>query len=222
MVEFLSAGGVRLDQNFIPRRFLQHGYLNGSALPVKFMREDGTLLDLYEQNTHLTDDGSVEIDKFLIPAGTIKEVVATALRMLDDCVNRFHGVFQASFHPQLTSTSVMWLLEALLKACRDASIPSINGNEWVAFNDARRHSRIEPIAMDDDAGCHAFEVSSSQAVQGLTMMLPFHAQGRSLERITLDDIELSLDRTLVKGTDYILAVTDLQANTPRRLVARYA
>jgi hypothetical protein len=222
MVEFLSAGGVRLDQNFIPRRFLQHGYLNGSALPVKFMREDGRLLDVYEQNTHLTDDGSVEIDKFLIPAGTPDDVVATSLRLLDDCVNRFHGVFQASFHPQLTSMSVMWLLEALLEACRNAGIPTVNGDEWVAFNDGRRQSRIESIAVDDDAGCYVFEVSSSQTVQGLTIMLPYHARARTLERITLDDIDLSPGVTPVKGVDYGLTVTDLHANVPRRLIARYA
>lgn len=222
MVEFLADGGVRLDQNFIPRRFLQHGYLNGSALPVKFMREDGVLLDVYEQNTHITDDGSVEIDKFLIPAGSTDEVIDAAIRMLDDCVNRFHGVFQASFHPQLTSTKMMWLLEALLKNCQEAQIPTVNGDEWVAFNDARRRTRMTLIESDTNTGHVTCELTSTEPVKGLTVMLPTSWGSRHLSAAQLDDVDAPVHPLIGKGRDYGLVVTDLTADSSRSITAYYA
>ena len=33
-----------------------HGYVNGSGLPMKFVRADGTLSSVYQQFTHLSDD----------------------------------------------------------------------------------------------------------------------------------------------------------------------
>ena len=57
--KYLRENGVRLDTNFTAGRFHRAAYLNGSGLPVKFMDEDGELLDIYEQCTTLSDDGYV-------------------------------------------------------------------------------------------------------------------------------------------------------------------
>ena len=221
MAKFLSAGGVRMDQNFIPRRYYRHGYLNGSGLPVKFMDEAGILLDIYEQNTHITDDGSIDDQKFLVPGYSQKEVTQTAVDMLDDCVDRYHGVFQAAFHPHMTTGSAMWLLEALLAHCWERSIPMVGGDEWVRLNDARREIVIRDITYDAETGRATFAISGKTAVEGLTWMLPAQYDGRLLESIRVDKKEVHWTQNRLKGTAYGLCAMDISEDGSSAVEVHY-
>ena len=212
MAEFLAAGGVRMDQNFIPRRFLQHGYLTASALPFKFMRDDGILLDIYEQNTHITDVGSVEADKFLLPGLCEQEVLQVALHMLDDCITRYHGVFQASFHPHQTVQQAMWLLEALVKRCQEENIPMVNGDEWVRFNDARRGVSIRNIAYDGENDRVEFRMSSDADISGVTVMVPAVFAGKKLAAVEVDGTASDIATKQLKGAEYGLLPMDIKAD----------
>ena len=176
-----------MDQNFIPRRYYRHGYLNGSGLPVKFMDEEGTLLDIYEQNTHITDDGSVEDLKFLVAGYSQEEVLQIAFKMLDDCADCYHGVFQPSFHPCLTTREAMWLLEALAERCWERNIPMVGGDAWVRFNDARREMKVAGLAYDARRGRLVFTLSSKSAVVEITWMLPARFGGRFLKAVRVNE-----------------------------------
>ena len=222
MARFLSGGGVRMDQNFIPRRYYRHGYLNGSGRPVKFMDENGALLDLYEQNTHITDDGSIEDLKFLVSGYSREDVIRTALKMLDDCAGRYHGVFQPAFHPHLTTQSVMWLLEALLERCWERNIPMVGGDEWVRFNDARREVAVRELACDAEAGRATFVLLGKTAVDGLTWMLPARYNGRLLKSIRVDGQEAPWTRKRLKGTAYGLCVVNIPEGGSRRVEVLFA
>jgi hypothetical protein len=211
-----------MDQNFIPRRFLQHGYLNGSGLPVKFVREDGVLLDLFEQNTHITDDGSVDPDKFLVGISNRQEVLGVAIRMLEDCAQRFHCVFQAAFHPQLTVTRALGLLEPLLERCREEGIPMVSGDDWVRFNDARRHVHIEEIGYEVDTGSFHCHVSSKLAVDGLTIMLPAVIGGARLTNLDVDGLPADFAVKSLKGTLYALFALNLGNDACTHIEGIYA
>jgi hypothetical protein len=54
----LAEHGLRLDADMAGGYRFVSGYLNGSALPVKFMSRDGAVLDCYSQSTVQTEDGS--------------------------------------------------------------------------------------------------------------------------------------------------------------------
>jgi hypothetical protein len=185
MAGILADNGVRIDQSFIPRRFLKDGYLNGSGRPARFIHENGVLVDLYEQNTLLTDDGSVEPDKFLVPNGTPEEVVENALGMLDDAMRHYHGVFQVAFHPHLTRKSAMWLLEALVGRCQELGVPMVSGDAWVEFHAARRRVQFDDYSADPEMGLVRFRVSSEIDIRGLTIMLPICFATNSLETIRI-------------------------------------
>ncbi len=221
MAQFLSAGGVRMDQNFIPRRYYRHGYLNGSGLPVKFMDEEGTLLDIYEQNTHITDDGSVEDLKFLVAGYSQEEVLQIAFKMLDDCADCYHGVFQPSFHPCLTTREAMWLLEALAERCWERNIPMVGGDAWVRFNDARREMKVAGLAYDARRGRLVFTLSSKSAVVGITWMLPARFGGRFLKAVRVNEETVCWTWNRLKGTPYGLFTLDMVENDSRAVEAYY-
>lgn len=221
MAELLAEQGVRMDQTFIPRRFLRYGYLNGSGLPVKFMAADGRLLDIYEQNTQLTDDGEIQPEKFLVPGHARDEVVANALDLLEDCRDRFHGVFQVAFHPRLTVDSGLWLLEAILGHCRASGIPMVGGERWVAFNDARRDVDFHDSEYDGRTGTYRVVVTAREALPGATIMLPARRPGRRLGEVRLDGQPSPWENRTIKGYAYALCVLDLAAGARVRLDATY-
>lgn len=221
MAEILAVNGVRMDQDFIPRRFLQHGYLNGSGLPVKFMRQDGELLDIYEQNTQITDDGSVEQDKFLIRTGNPENVLQTALSMLDDCIDRFHGVFQAAFHPHLTMQRALWLLEGVLAHIRERGIPMVSGDEWVQFNDARRTVRIDDVRFECGSGAFQFRAKSRLPIRGLTLMLPADIESRRVSSIDVDGDPSPYSIQRLKGSSYVLVVVNIEEGGEVLVNAQY-
>jgi len=220
MAEILAANGVSMDQNFIPRRFLRRGYLNGSALPVRFTALDGSIVDLYEQNTQLTDDGEGLDEKFLLPGDSRDEVVRIALQMLEDCRLRWHGVFQPAFHPEYTKRATMWLLEPLLDRCRDDGVPMVGGDQWVAFNRGRRGVRAVKIGKHDPSTL-AFTLMSEYEVHGATIMVPYQYAGADLKQVRIEGDEVPVERREIKGATYGLIVTTLTAGCRIDLEAVY-
>jgi hypothetical protein len=221
LAEWLAAIGVRMDQDFIPRRFYRHGYINGSALPVKFMTQEGTILDLYEQNTHITDDGSEFDEKFLVSGYTRQDVLDVAYAMLDDCVEKYHGVFQASFHPHLTVERVMWLLEAVVKRCWERNVPMIGADEWVRFNDARRAVRFEPLKWLADLKRLTFTIRSKAAIEGLPVLLPAQHDGAFLTAVRVNGEVAAPASRYFKSMRYALLDLDLPAGATANVEAQY-
>ena len=98
---------------------------------MKFMDEDGDLLDIYEQCTTLSDDGYVGV-KILAPALTIDECIAFTQERLDDAAERFHSVYNPCFHPLRTrpgaESNQRWY-EAAMQGCIDRGFHFSNARE---------------------------------------------------------------------------------------------
>jgi hypothetical protein len=168
----LAEIGVRMDLNPYPIRDLQSGFMTGTALPVRLCHPDGTLIDAYQQATLTSDDG-VLTDKTRLPARTIDGAIDLTVRLLDDLRDRWHGVYQPCFHPirlrDYPPPAIEWY-EATLAALRDRAIPTVSGEEWVAFNDARRGVRLTPAE-------NGWRLTSDRAVTGLTVQFPERVRG---------------------------------------------
>ncbi len=179
--QLLLEHGLRLDTNFAGGYRFVSGYLNGSALPVKFISRTGRVLDCYEQSTVQTEDGSCS-PKCLLTPMTQEEACELALRLLADCAERWHGVFHPYFHPiSLAGRGAVACQEwfrRVLCAARDRGLPSVNATEWLDFNDARRAVTVETVAWDGAALTLALQ--GPAAVSGLTLLLPPWDAGQPL------------------------------------------
>lgn len=171
--QLLAECGLRLDTDFAGGYRFVSGYLNGSAQLVKFISRDGRIIDCYSQNTVQTEDGSCT-PKCLLPPMDEHEATALALQLLDECTHRWHGVFHPYFHPiALAGRSKVacqnWFRQVLRRA-KELGLPSVNAGEWLDFNDARRAVGMEVVHWDGETLVVALQ--TSQAVAGLTLMLP--------------------------------------------------
>jgi hypothetical protein len=175
----LAEHGLRLDTDFGSGYRFVSGYLNGSALPVKFMSREGKMLDCYSQSTVQTEDGSCT-PKSLLPPMSEDEALALARQLLADCAGRWHGVFHPYFHPislagRGTVACSNWFRQ-ILRAASDLRLPSVNVSEWLDFNDARRSVAVDILAWDRET--LVLSLQSPVAVSGLTLLLPPWPGGR--------------------------------------------
>jgi len=174
-----AGAGLRLDTNFVPGYRFSTGYLNGSALPVRFVGADGEVLDCYEQSTVHTEDGCRGV-KCLLPPLAEDDCIALSLSLIDDLVHRFHGVYHPYFHPISLSgrgsvSCSRWFSE-VLQAIDQRGLPSVSSSEWIAFNDARRALSFEDITWDPPT--LDITLCSGPPVQGIALLLPPH-QGQT-------------------------------------------
>lgn len=171
--KLLAEHGLRLETSFAGGYRFVSGYLNGSALAVKFISREGSVLDCYEHNTVQTEDGSCT-PKCLLPPMSEEEALQLGLTLLADCVQRWHGVFHPYFHPislaGRTSVECQLWFRQILRAAHDHGLPSVNASEWLDFNDARRAVKMEAVQWDGAA--LSFQLQTPVAVRGLTLVLP--------------------------------------------------
>ena len=181
--EMLSATGVRLDLNAYPMRLFQSGYLTGSALPVRLADRTGQIVDIYQQCTILADDAMLT-DKCGMPAKSVDSAITLSLRLLDDLVNRYHGVFHVCFHPVWLRSgdpcSMPWF-EAVLDGIQARNIPAPSAHKWAEFCDGRR---LTSVTVSDDG---KWVVQSDRPVTGLTLLFPGDVQS-----IFVDGVETEL------------------------------
>jgi hypothetical protein len=223
MATYLHENGVRLDVNFLGGRYHRDGYVTGSGLPVKFMDEDGSVIDVYEQCTLTTDDGMLT-DKTYLPAYAIEEAIAVSRRYLEDAAGRYHTVYHPYFHPHSTSPNRLhthpWL-SAMLWYARKLDVPYIQDAAWLDFNDARRVVELEDWRFDADQGRLHFTLHAPQAVDGLTVLLPWDRDGGRLQGAWIDGQAVPDCRRSLEGRDQAALCASFGADERRRFVVQW-
>jgi len=210
--DFLVENGVRLDCNFAAGPGYQEGYVNGSGLPVKFIDENGRVIDLYEQATISTDDGWM-FDKCLLPAKTEGKAIADSLRQIDDLALKYHGVYHPYFHPGTVHEQKnrpfktdFWMA-TVIKYASHKGIYFVNGREWVEFNDARRNIRCENLSWDEEKGSLSFTILNPAGKKGITILLPICFEGRHTSPELVDG-KVEAKTVFLEGKEQLALVDD--------------
>lgn len=213
MAKYLRENEVRLDTNFAAGRYHHAGYVNGSGLPVKFMDEDGTLVDVYEQTTMSTDDGWTT-DKIFAPAMSVEECIALSKEQADDAIDRFHTVYHPYFHPLRTRagpTSSQHWLESVLGYCRDRGFHFVSGVDWVNFNDARRSLQMTTYAFDPESLTLRFTLAAEQSVPALSLILPYAFRGAPMQSAHVNGECVPVNACDLEGHRQVLLPADYTA-----------
>ena len=221
--KYLRENGVRLDTNFAAGRFHRSGYVNGSGLPVKFMDEEGNLLDIYEQATMSTDDGWTT-DKSLAPAYSIDECIALSREQADAAIDLYNAVHHPYFHPRATrpyAQSVQRWLEAVLAYGKQRGFHFVNGVDWVDFNDGRRSLRLVEYRFDQAAMTLDLTLEAELAVKAATLALPYVYIGHALNVAEIDGEPAPITQQELEGRQQVLLPADYTAGERRRWHVRW-
>ncbi len=179
--------GLHLDTSYLEGYRFQSGFLNGSALPARFVDREGRVLDCSQQSTVLGDDTLVT-PKTMLPPKSEEECIDLSLRLMQELAQLYHGVFHPYFHPinvggRGRMHTARWLDEVLTEG-RRLGLPSPSCDEWLHFNEGRRAAQIERVTWDPGLGELRFRIQGGLPIRGLTVLLPRHA-GSAPEHATV-------------------------------------
>ncbi|MDO3416879.1 DUF4082 domain-containing protein, partial [Hymenobacter sp. BT770] len=198
--------GIRLDDNYYywPEAWVKDrpGMFTGSGIPMRFADLDGSLIDVYQATTQLTDESGI----------TIATHINT---LLDNAIGSkgYYGVFTANMHTDFDQTSIDGS-NAIIAAAQQRQIPVVSAKQMLTWLDGRNNSSFGAMAWN--ANKLSFSVSVFNNVLNLQGMLPIVAAGGRLTGLTVGGAPVTYRTESIKGMDYAFFPA-----TPGSYVATY-
>ncbi len=185
------ASGIRLDTNYYyyPGSWLadRPGFMNGSGIPMRFTDTDGSLLDVYQANTAMTDESDQSYP--FTPDTLFDRALGT---------QGYYGAFTANLHTDQAST--FQDTEALASA-QERGIPVVTARQLLTWLDGRNASSFSDLAWSGST--LTFSVGVGAGATQLTAMVPTVGPGgRVLSSVERAGTPVSFTTATVKGQQY--------------------
>ena len=183
------ANGIRLDTTYYywPRSWVQDrpGLFTGSGLPMRFADSDGSMIDVYQAATQLTDESGQSL------AMTIDTLLDRALGP-----EGYYGVFTANMHTDAAASTGS---DAIVASAKARGVPVVSGRQMLTWLDGRNRSSFESIEWR--GGRLSFRVAAAAGAADLRGMLPTSFGGRTLRAITRDGRQIGSTRERSRVSD---------------------
>jgi hypothetical protein len=185
------ANGVRLDTNYYywPGSWVQDrpGMFTGSGMPMRFADVDGSMIDVYQAATQMSDESEIDI-----PAH-IKALLDGALG-----APGYYGVFTANMH---TDFSPHAGADAIVAEAKRRGVPVISARQLLAWLDGRNGASFRGLAFSGNT--LRFSIAPGGAgARGLQAMLPVAGPTGGLRRLTRGGADVTTAGRTVKGIEY--------------------
>jgi hypothetical protein len=195
------AHGIRLDTTYyyFPSPWVQNrpGLFTGSGMPMRFADLDGTLIDVYQAATQMTDESGQTypftidtlLDRALGPEG-------------------FYGAFVANMHYDYLGAQHRGA-NAIIASSQARGVPIVTSRQMLTWLDGRNSSTFGSLLWNSDT--LSFTITPGPGARGLQAMVPIHTQSTSLTGLTIDGVQIPYQRLTIKGIDYALFAASLGA-----------
>jgi hypothetical protein len=204
-----------------------YGHFTGSGLPMRFVDEQGRILNIYQQLTQLVDEHLLER---LVPSGDWPRLDAEAAlevsrTILDHSLAGAYSAIVSQFHPdrfiagyELGPASARWL-EGTLDYAVAKGVPIWSALEWLRFTEVRHDADLADVQWHS-AGKHlGFRLVAEAAPEvELTVMVPLQHGDATLVQVEIDGVVEKYGERAVGGVSY--AWVPVEAG-PHRVVATY-
>jgi hypothetical protein len=187
-----------------------YGYLTGSGLPLQFVDEQGNLLSVYQQQTHLVDEHLMNVFDTGQDVGLSGEqalavttpVIADSLRRYPAALGLQCHIDSFTFGDQRAEEIGRWF-NGMLDYVAGYSVPILSAERWLAFTEARAATTIERLTWDRSQGRLSFELAG-QADAGLPMelMAPLQHGAQHLRQIQIDGADVAHEERTVGGVRF--------------------
>ena len=187
------ANGIRMDANYYhyPGAWIgtKPGFMTGGGFPMRFADLDGTMLDIYQGNTHVNDEATAATQPFIEA-------------LLDNAVgpNGYYGAFGANMHTDVNAPHAG--AEAIVSAALARSVPVVSNKQLLTWVDGRNASTIRGLSWS--AGTLTFVTTVGAGANGLQTMLPVQGPAGTLTAITRGGTPVAYSVQTIKGIQYAL------------------
>ena len=182
--------GIRFDTNyyFWPPKWVRNnpGFFTGSGMPMRFAKRDGSIIDVYQATTQMTDESQQ------VYPSTIDALLSNALGNAE-----YYGVFTANMHNDRPDSPGA---DAILHAATSRDVPIVTAAQMLTWLDGRNASSFQNLTWS--AGQLGFTIAVGTGANGLQALLPMTSDAGSLERLTLDGVEMKYQTRRIAGLTY--------------------
>ncbi|MBD3926872.1 DUF4082 domain-containing protein, partial [Nocardioides cavernae] len=185
------ANGMRLDTNYYyyPGSWVadRPGFMNGSGMPMRFTDTDGSMIDVFQANTNMTDESG-------------QTYPFTPNTLLDRALGSqgYYGAFTANLHTDSAST---FEDTQVLASAQARNVPVITARQLLTWTDGRNASSFSGISWSGNT--LSFTIGVGVGATGLTAMLPTTGPGGStLTTVTRGSTSVPFTTMTVKGQQY--------------------
>ncbi len=185
-----ASHGIALDTSYYywPPTWVNNvpGLFTGSAMPMRFARQDGVLVDVYMAATQMTDESG-------------QAYPLTPNTLLDRAVGAegYYGAYVVNAHTDAVASAEA---DAVIGSAVARGVPVITAGQLLTWVDARNASNFGAIAFG--SGTLTFTVSRDAAAQGLTGMLPLRFGTSVLNGLTRAGSPVAYTNSVIKGVEY--------------------
>ena len=184
--------GIRLDTNYYywPGDWVadRPGFMTGSGMPMRFADTDGTMIDVYQAATQMTDESGQSypytpetlLDRALGPEG-------------------YYGAFVTNHH---TDQSNVYEDDATLAAAQARGVPVITAARLLDWTDGRNASAFRELSWTGDE--LSFDITTASGSDGITAMLPSTTDSQVLSGLSRAGQPVSYTLETVKGVEYAI------------------
>jgi chitodextrinase len=183
------ANGIRLDANYYyyPGSWIaaKPGFMTGSGLPMRFADSDGSLIDVFQANTEITDESG-------------QGEPSTINALLDGATGAtgYYGAFVANIHTDHAASTDS---DAIVAAAQARGVPVISAKQLLDWTDGRETSSLSSFGWSSNT--LSFNVQAR--ANGLQGMLPTESGTRTLQSITVNgNVTVPFTTRTVKGISY--------------------
>jgi hypothetical protein len=184
--------GIRFDTNYYywPPSWVNDrpGFFTGSGMPMRFTLATGTMVDVYQATTQMTDE-SGQTYPFTIDS------------LLDKAIGPegYYGVFTINAHDDLATSSAA---NAVLASANARGIPLVSSRQMLTWLDGRNGSSFGSVALTGST--LSFSIAVGAGTTGLQVMVPV-SQGQTVASITRNGQPVAYAMAVIKGLLYAFA-----------------
>jgi hypothetical protein len=182
--------GIRLDATYYywPQAWMKNrpGMFTGSGLPMRFADADGSIIDVYQMPTQITDETKMDYSAF-------------CNAILDKATGPegYYGVFCANMHTDIKSSAGS---DAIIASAQAREVPVISARQMLTWLDSRNASSFGGITWRNNQ--LSFSINMQNGANNLRTMLPLYAGSGILNSITCNGIILPFTTQIIKGIQY--------------------
>ena len=185
--------GIRFDTNYYywPPSWVANrpGFFTGSGMPMRFAKKDGSLIDVYQATTQLTDESGQQFPF------TIDTLLDNALGP-----NGYYGVFTANMHTDSNAGDSRIWSDQIVNSAKTRGVPVVSSKQMLTWLDARNNSSFGSLSWSGNT--MTFSVTAAGGSNGLQAMIPSVASTGALTSLTLGGTPVTFVLQTIKGVEY--------------------
>jgi len=191
-VEFAHEIRLDTDYYFWPPEWVQNrpGFFTGSGMPMRFADLDGSLIDVYNATSQMTNE-----------SGQTYPFTIDSLLDLAVGAEGYYGAFTINYHNDFNGTEQVTDINSIINSAKSKGVPIVASKQMLTWLDGRNSSSFGSLAWDGSR--LSFTITPGAGANGLQAMLPTHSSASgNLVSLTLNDTNVNFTKAVIKGVEY--------------------